>query len=58
MMGKILLFMGGFITLVIGMTLVLRNWTEVYIVFQGISSPAVAVAGLVMMFAVTLKNKP
>ena len=55
-MNKIVLFIIGFGITIIGMTLVLHNWSEVYIVFEGIMSPVVAVAGLVLMFAATLKK--
>ncbi len=55
-MGKILLFIGGFIVVVLGMTLVLRNWNSVVIVFQGVLPAGLAVAGLVMMFAATIKR--
>ncbi len=55
-MNKIIIFSLGFLLVAAGMSMVLRNWTEVAIVFEGIASPAVAVAGLVLMFWATLKK--
>jgi hypothetical protein len=53
---KWLLLSAGFFLVVLGITLVLRHWQEAVIVFNGIVPAAVAVAGLVVMFAATLKR--
>lgn len=55
-MNNSVLFIIGFAVTVIGITLVLHNWNEVYLVAEGVLSPAVAVAGLVIMFAATLRK--
>ncbi len=55
-MKKIILFIIGFLVLLLGMTLILRNWEAAQIVFKGIVPSALAVAGLVMMFAASLKK--
>ena len=52
---KIILFTGGSAMVILGMTLLLRNWDAALIVFQGVVPAALAVAGLVMMFAASLK---
>ena len=55
-MNKILIFIPGFILVIFGMTLVLRHWDAAVIVFNGVTPAAMAVAGLVMMFAATIKK--
>lgn len=52
------LFPLGFITVIFGITLVLRqeNWDAAVIVFKGIVPPLIAIAGLVLMFAASLKK--
>ncbi len=55
-MNKALFFMGGFVLIIVGMTMVLRDWPSVVIVFKGFSGPLLAVAGMVVLFAATLKN--
>ncbi len=54
-MDKKILFTLGFLLVVLGITLVLRNWPAAVIVFKGVVPAAIAVAGLVMMFAASLK---
>ena len=56
-MNKIFIFAAGFILLIFGMTLVLRHWDAAMIVFNGIVPAAAAVAGLVMMFAASIRPK-
>ncbi len=56
MMNRAILFAGGFILVIFGMTLVLRNWDDVVIVFRGVLPAALAVAGLVAMFAASIKK--
>ena len=55
-MGKILLFALGFVLVVLGITLVLRNWEAAVTVFRGVMPAAVAVAGLVVMFAASIRE--
>lgn len=55
-MNKTVLLIAGFVTTIIGMTLVLRCWSSAVIVFQGIVPTVVAVAGLVLMFAASFKK--
>lgn len=55
-MKKIVLFITGFFLVIAGMTLLLGNWEAVAIVFKGIIPMGVAVGGLVMMFAASLKQ--
>ena len=55
-MNKIGMFVCGFILVVIGMALVLRHWSSVVTVFEGIVPAAMAVGGLVVMFAATIKK--
>ncbi len=55
-MNNKILFVTGFAVLILGMTLVLHNWDALTIVFQGLLPPIIAVAGLVLMFAATIKK--
>ena len=55
-MKKIIVFIIGFALLTVGMSLILRNWNAVAIVFNGIVPSALAVGGLVMMFAASIKR--
>ena len=55
-MSKIFIFVTGFILIVVGMTLVLRHWDAAAIVFSGIVPAGIAVVGLIMMFAGTIKR--
>ena len=50
------MFIIGFVVLTLGMTFVFRQWGSVVIVFQGIVPLALAVGGLVLMFAASLKK--
>ena len=55
-MNKIFLFILGFIVVILGITMVLRNWTDTLIVFRGVVPATIAVLGLVIMFAASLKK--
>lgn len=55
-MNKTLLFIVGFLTTAAGISLVLRFWEAVIIVFSGIFPAVIAVFGLVLMFAASLKK--
>ena len=50
------LFILGFIIVIFGITLVLRHWAASVIVFKGIVPSLIAIAGLVLMFAASLKK--
>gem|GEM_PF-3487939 len=54
-MGKVILFAVGFALVVLGIALVLRNWDAAVIVFKGVMPVAIAVAGLVVMFAASIR---
>ncbi len=53
---KGLVFITGFIVTILGITLVLQQWEAVVLVFKAFVGPILAVAGLVILFASTLKN--
>lgn len=55
-MNKTALFLIGFVVAAIGIALVLRFWSATVIVFQGVMPAAIAVLGLVLMFAASLKK--
>lgn len=55
-MNKSGLFIAGFIIVVIGITLVLRYWDATVVVFQGVMPAVIAVFGIVLMFAASLKK--
>ena len=55
-MRKYALFFGGFILVVAGMALVLGHWQALVTVFAGTVPAAIAVAGLVIMFAASIKK--
>lgn len=55
-MNKTVLFVTGFVTVIIGIALVLRYWDAVVTVFVGTVPVAIAVLGLVIMFAASLKR--
>ena len=55
-MTKYILFIFGFLLVIFGITLVLREWACVVTVFKGVIGGALAVAGLVVMFAVSIKK--
>ena len=51
-----MMFIVGFMLIIGGMTMVLREWPSVVIVFKGVIGAVVAVAGLVVLFAASLKK--
>ena len=55
-MSKVVIFMLGFGLTAFGISLVLTQWASVVILFKGVAGPLLAVAGLVVLFAATLKN--
>ena len=55
-MNKAFLFVLGIVVLIFGMALVLHYWAAAVTVFKGVIPSAIAIAGLVMMFAATLKK--
>ena len=46
----------GITLLLVGIVLVLREWPSVVTVFKGVAGGALAVAGLVVLFAATIKK--
>ena len=57
MLRKILLFLCGSILLIVGMTLILKNWDAVVIVFKAVVGMILAVGGLVTLsFIPRFKN--
>ena len=55
-MRKIVVFIIGFILTTLGITVVLQQWENVVLVFKAFIGPILAVAGLVVLFASTLKT--
>jgi len=53
---KWVIFITGFIITTLGITLVLQQWEAVVLVFKAFIGPILAVLGLVILFASTLKN--
>ena len=46
---KVLLFTLGFALVVIGITLTLRDWLFLVMIFRGVIGPVLAIAGLVVL---------
>ena len=55
-MNKATLFIFGSLLAILGLSLVLREWAAVTILFKGVMGMALAVAGLVMLFMATIKK--
>lgn len=55
-MKNILLTVGGIACVLVGITLVLREWASLVIVFKGVIGGTLAVAGLFMLFLVSGKS--
>ena len=53
---NVVLGLGGVICLLTGITLVLREWASLVIVFKGIVGGTLAVVGLFMLFLVSGKS--
>jgi len=53
---KTVVFIAGFSLTILGITLVLQQWEEVVLVFKAFIGPLLAVAGLVILFASSLKD--
>jgi hypothetical protein len=53
---KALAFIAGFALTILGITLVLQQWEAVVLVFKAFIGPLLAVAGIVILFASTLKR--
>ena len=53
---KVMGFIAGFILTTLGITLVLQQWESVVLAFKAFIGPVLAVAGLVILFASTLKH--
>jgi hypothetical protein len=46
---KVLFFVGGFVLVIAGVALTLRDWLFVQLVFRGVIGPVLAVAGMVVL---------
>jgi sulfite exporter TauE/SafE len=53
---KMILFIAGFILTTLGITVVLQQWEAVVLVFKAFIGAFLAVTGLVLLFASSLKN--
>ena len=53
---KVSVFIAGFILTTLGITLVLQQWESVVVVFKAFIGAFLAVTGLVILFASTLKR--
>jgi hypothetical protein len=53
---KGMVFIAGFILTALGITLVFQQWDAVVLVFKAFIGPILAVTGLVVLFASTLKS--
>lgn len=51
---KVIIFIAGFLLTILGITLVLQQWQAVVLVFKAFIGPALAVVGLVILFASSL----
>ncbi len=49
-------FIVGFLVTTLGITLVLQQWDPIVLVFKAFIGPILAVLGLVILFASTLKR--
>jgi len=56
MWSKVLIFIVGFVLTTLGITLVLQQWQAVVLVFKAFIGAILAVTGLVILFASTLKR--
>jgi hypothetical protein len=56
MLRKVTVFIAGFFLTILGITLVLQQWEAVVLVFKAFIGPVLAVTGLVVLFASTLKS--
>jgi hypothetical protein len=56
MQRKVIVFLVGFILTILGITMVFQQWEAVVLVFKAFIGPILAVAGLVILFASTLKG--
>ncbi len=55
MKGKFL-FILGFAVTILGIALVISRWEDLEVIVVALSGPVIAVVGLVMMFAASLKK--
>jgi len=53
---RVLIFTAGFILTTLGITIVLQQWEAVVLVFKAFIGAFLAVTGLVILFASTLKG--
>ena len=53
---KVTVFIIGFLVTILGITLALQQWEDIVLVFKAFIGPFLAVVGLVILFASTLKS--
>ena len=53
---NVVLFVVGFLLTILGITLVLQQWQAVVLVFKAFIGASLAVIGLVILFASSLKS--
>jgi len=56
MLRKVIIFIAGFMVTILGITLSLQQWESIVVVFKAFVGPLLAVTGLVILFASTLKS--
>lgn len=55
-MRAIIMFIIGFLLVTFGVTMIFKEWTAFILVFKAVIGPLLAVLGLVILFAATLKT--
>ena len=55
-MNKAVLFIAGFLLVALGIGLVIKNWDVLAAMVKAASGVVIALAGLVMMFAASIKK--
>ncbi|MBI3602060.1 MAG: hypothetical protein HY209_04110 [Candidatus Omnitrophica bacterium] len=56
MLFKIMLFLTGFLLVVVGLEMVIKNWAALAVLFKASAGVILALGGMVMMFTVTLRR--
>ena len=56
MLFKIILFIAGFLLIALGLEMVLRNWHVLAAIVKACAGVVIALIGMVMMFAATIRR--
>ncbi len=56
-MPRLAVFIAGFLITTLGIAITLQQWEAIVLVFKACLGPVLAVTGLVILFASTLKDK-